>query len=177
MKIALLGCGSNLQRRVAVEGRGGWDRSELTTVDLEGTHNPDVQCDLNYVPWAWAEDDEYDEVHAYEVLEHLGLQGHYQSFFETFFEIWRILKPGGYLAATVPRWDSLWAWGDPGHTRIINRGTLVFLDQTEYEKQVGKTAMSDFRSTWKGDFNLVYERDFGDNFVFILQAVKPPRLR
>jgi hypothetical protein len=47
----------------------------------------------------------------------------------------------------------MWAWGDPSHRRVINEGSFTFLDQTQYAKQVGKTAMTDFRSLWKGDFH------------------------
>jgi SAM-dependent methyltransferase len=143
----------------------------LTTVDNNPAHFPDKIIDLNYLDWP-LESSFFDEVHAYEVLEHLGRQGDVGSFFNTFYEIWRVLKPGGILAATVPRWDSMWAWGDPSHTRVISLGSLVFLSQAEYKKQVGKTAMSDFRHMWKGNFEYVWSRDNGEIFEFKLRAVK-----
>jgi len=53
-------------------------------------------------------EDFFDEVHAYEVLEHLGRQGDYRSFFATFANIYRVLVPGGLLLATVPSRYSGW---------------------------------------------------------------------
>lgn len=169
----LLGCGSSREKRIIVPGRPqAWDH--LTTVDNVETHKPDHVWDLNDTPWPLP-DDTYDEVHAYEILEHLGRQGDAESFFATFSEIYRVLKDKGILCATVPSWKSMWAWGDPSHTRIISDGSLVFLDQTEYLKQVGVTAMSDFRHIWKGDFERIGQQTKGENFIFCLEAHKPAR--
>ena len=95
----LIGCGGRLERVLSVEGRKGW--SKLTTLDIVEAHKPDVIHDLERVPWPF-DDDSFDEVHAYEVLEHLGQQGDWRSFFDLFAEIWRVLKPDGFLAATCP---------------------------------------------------------------------------
>lgn len=146
----------------------------ITTLDHEPRHKPDVVWDLDKKPWPFA-DASYDEIHAYEVLEHLGTQGDAQAFFADFWEIYRILKPGGHLAGSCPRWDSLWAFGDPSHRRVINRGSFTFLDATEYAKQVGRTAMSDFRSIWHGDFELIGSEDVGDQMYFLLKVHKPAR--
>jgi SAM-dependent methyltransferase len=168
----LLGCGSSRIKRIVVPGLPQ-DWVELKTLDIEPSHNPDVVADLNNgIPYP---DDTFDEVHAYEILEHLGQQGDVKSFFYTFYEIWRVLKPKGVLCATVPDWKSMWAWGDPGHTRIINSGSLVFLDQEEYRKQIGVTAMSDYRSLWQGDFMRIGQQTQGENFIFCLEAQKPAR--
>src|SRR5688572_24065546 len=104
----------------------------LTTLDMNPDHKPDVVWDLESVPWP-LEDNTFEEVHAYEVLEHLGQQGDWRSFFAHFGETYRVLKPGGILFATVPMWNSAWAWADPSHTRIITLGTLMFLSQAEYQ--------------------------------------------
>lgn len=117
-------------------------------------------------------DNLYDEIHAYEVLEHIGQQGDYNTFFAQFTELHRILKPNSYVFATCPAWHSMWAWGDPSHSRIINAGTLAFLSQAEYEKQVGVTPMSDFRYLYRADFRTVMAEETADTFLFILQAIK-----
>jgi SAM-dependent methyltransferase len=117
----------------------------------------------------------FDEVHAYEVLEHIGTQGVVESFFWPFAEIHRVLKPGGYLAGTCPNVISRWAWGDPGHRRIIGPEQLVFLDQTEYQKQVGVTPMTDYRGIWTHDFERVAQSIDAETFVFVLRAHKPSR--
>lgn len=172
----LLGCGSSRERRIAVNGRQGW--SKLVTLDAYDGHAPDVVHDLNATPWPF-EDDTFDEIHAYEILEHLGRQGDAASFFAHFFEAWRILKPGGVLVATCPSYRSVWAFGDPSHTRVISSGSIVFLDRSQYAKQVGNTAMSDFRWLWKGDFAPVWvdlkSEAEGSGFAFVLQALKPAR--
>lgn len=114
----------------------------------------------------------YDEIHAYEVLEHIGAQGDYRLFFAQFSEFWRVLKPGGYFFGTCPAWHSPWAWGDPSHSRVLTTGTLAFLSQEEYAKQVGVTAMSDFRSIYKADFRAIMADESTDSLLFVLQAVK-----
>jgi SAM-dependent methyltransferase len=110
------------------------------------------------------------------VLEHTGAQGDYKFFFAQFSEFWRILKPGGVLIGTCPSRLSPWAWGDPSHTRVIQPEHFIFLDQAQYIAQVGKTAMSDFRWIYQGDFSVVHARDDGQLVQFALRAVKPSRI-
>lgn len=170
----LIGCGSTRDRRLP-RGKHGW--SKLVTLDWNADHKPDVVHDLEVLPYPFA-DDTFDEVHAYEVLEHLGQQGDFRSFFGQFSELWRILKPGGLLAATCPSWASMWAWGDPSHRRVISSGSLVFLDQAQYQAQVGVTAMSDFRFCYSADFAAVPGEchEDAESLRFVLRAVKPSRL-
>jgi len=175
MSELLIGCGSSREKRICFEGMPKtW--TELVTLDNNEAHKPDIVADLNN-PYALAKlpDDRFDEIHAYEVLEHIGKQGDWYGFFKEFERYWRILKPGGLLCATVPGYKSLWAWGDPSHTRIINIGTLTFLSQKMYTDQVGKTAMSDFRHVYKADFDLAWAEDTDESFSFALQAIKPAR--
>ena len=165
----LIGCGNSRRRKMPLHGRREW--LGLVTMDHDPNCGADIVHDLDVTPWP-IEADTFDEVHAYEVLEHLGAQGDWRAFFRHFGEIWRVLKPGGYLCATVPSYKSQWAWADPSHTRIIAPGTLVFLSQREYREQVGKTAMTDFRHTWTGDFETEHTADDGESHVFVLRAVK-----
>lgn len=167
----LIGCG-NSRKKWLPSGDAEW--SQLVTMDHDPDCGADILHDLDVTPWP-VDDDSVDEVHAYEVLEHLGQQGDWRAFFRHFGEIWRVLKPGGLLCATVPDWRSEWAWGDPSHTRVITPGTLLFLSQKEYEDRVGKTPMTDFRHTWTGDFDIVASRADGECHAFILRAVKGER--
>ena len=169
----LIGCGTRREKLLAIEGRPQ-DWTNLTTLDLVPDHKPDVVHDLNVFPWPFA-DETFDEVHAYEVLEHLGRQGDFQRFFADFSEIWRILKPGGHLVGTSPFWASPWAWGDPGHTRVISMEALTYLDQTEYDKQVGNTPMTDYRFCYQADFEVVAAVQDERSFQYGLEAVKPSR--
>lgn len=169
----LLGCGSNHKKKLIIGGRSEWDA--LTTLDIEPSHNPDVIFDLNNTSLPFA-DNQFEEIHAYEVLEHLGAQGDWQFFFRQFADFWRILKPNGYLIGTVPLPESPWAYGDPSHVRIIPMQSFVFLVQPQYDQQVGKTPMSDFRSFYKADFEIIHMVKNGDLLEFVLQAIKPSRI-
>lgn len=166
-KELLIGCG---HRRVNLRtGRDEWDN--LTTLDNNPACKPDVLHDLEEIPYPFP-DNEFDEICAQEVLEHLGTLGDHVSLFAQFSEFWRILKPNGLLIATVPSHDGLWAFGDPSHKRIINLGTLMFLSQRQYEAQCGVTAMSDFRNIYKADFEVVQHEKTDETFKFALQAIK-----
>jgi hypothetical protein len=167
----LLGCGSSRVKKLHQQGRPDW--AGLVTLDHEASHNPDVVHDLNN-PTLPFPDNSADEIHAYEVLEHCGRQGDYVFFFNQFSDFWRVLKDGGAILGTVPLPTSVWAWGDPSHTRVIPRETFTFLHQPAYA-QVGKTAMSDFRSLYKADFDIIHLQDSGDVLEFALRAVKPAR--
>lgn len=169
MSELLIGCGNSRAKRLIVEGRAGW--SALTTLDIDPNAGADVLHDLNDLPLPFA-DGAFDEIHAYEVLEHVGAQGDWRAFFAQFTEFWRLLRPGGHFLATVPSVSSRWLWGDPGHTRAILPETLVFLSQDEYRNQVGRTRMTDYRHVWSGDFRTVFQTDDGQTFAFALQAVK-----
>lgn len=171
----------------------GSDFRGLVTLDNNLDHKPDILCDLTtpkkllscdmprlvaekIAKWGNSEpeliDSAFDELHAYEVLEHIGEQGNAELFFLQFTEFHRILKPGGLFFATCPSWRSMWAWGDPSHSRVITAGTLSFLSQAEYAKQVGKTPMSDFRHIYKADFEPVYVHEDDNYLGFVLRAIK-----
>lgn len=165
----LLGCGSNREKKIGVEGRNQWNN--LVTLDHNHDHKPDVVHDLDNIPLPF-EDNSFDEIHAYDVLEHTGRQGDWRFFFDQWADFWRILKPGGLFMGIIPSPKSIWAWGDPSHTRIIPVESLTFLSQMEYAKQVGETPMTDFRFYYKADFKIL--QTYSDDIVskFILQAVK-----
>jgi SAM-dependent methyltransferase len=194
----LIGCGNRRDVRIAgrvrYAVRSQWAR--LVTADIDARCDPDLLIDLNTPPWfdlrginahlanpdvfdtaGTLRGDLFDEVHAYEVLEHLGRQGDAPAFFATFAECWRVLKPGGLLCATVPSARSRWLWGDPGHTRAVLPESLTFLIQSEYAQQVGRTPMSDYRDVYRADFEPVDASDDGETFAFILRAVKPSRVK
>lgn len=171
MRELVLGCGALTVPLMTSDGRAEYVNA--TTVDINANHNPTLVLDLSEPSWPFY-DETFAEVHAYEVLEHLGKQGDAQSFFATFSEIWRVLKPEGILFASVPHWKSEWAWGDPDHKRVITPGSLVFLNQAEYA-QVGATPMSDYRYCYRADFETVYAKETEHRFLFALKAIKPSR--
>jgi SAM-dependent methyltransferase len=191
----LIGCGHDrnkkIEPRLCIKGMQvppaeHYQWHELETIDYERSCNPGILWDLNQVPWSCPTSDDgclyemlpdawYDEIHAYEVLEHLGKQGDFRAFFEVFSEIWRLLKPNGLFVGTVPSRYSEWAWGDPGHTRMIPPCMLVFLNREAYQDQQGKTTMTDYRKHYFGDFRTLHSSDDHKTHIFVLQAIKPAR--
>lgn len=165
MSELLIGCGASRVKQLSLNG-SEW--SALTTLDCNATHRPDVVHDLEVLPYPFA-DEQFDEIHAYEVLEHTGRQGDWRFFFAQWEEFHRILKPGGFFLGTVPLPTSVWAWGDPSHTRVLPVQTLQFLSQQFYQA-VGTSTASDFRHVWKGNFELVTQQVIaGDRQAFGLR--------
>lgn len=162
----LIGAGNRREKEMGLPDKPDWQ--DLVTLDIDPDSNPDVLWDLNHIPLPF-DAGSFEEIHAYDVLEHLGQQGDWKSFFQLFEEFYRILKPGGLIFAATPMWDSEWAWADPGHRRIISQGTLVFLDQQAYQEQVGKKSMTDYRHWYQADFETVFAEEVGERFAFVLK--------
>lgn len=167
-KELLVGCGSRIRKDLFFDKFEKFEN--VTTLDNNPAHHPDVLWDLTKHPLPF-KDNEFDEIHAYEVLEHLAYQGNYEFFFAEFTEYARILKPNGLFFISVPAADSSWAWGDPSHKRILSEETFSFLNQLEYG-QIGKTTMSDFRHIYKASFKKVYVHKTANKLFIILENVK-----
>ena len=145
MKLELiLGSGKTIEKRMRWEDSPNEVFENPTCLDIQ--EPADVIHDLNdpILPFA---DDAFDEIHAYEILEHVGSQGDWRFFFAQFAEFHRVLKPGGHMCITCPMWDSHWSYGDPGHTRVLPKECFAFLTAEHYE-QVGKSgsSCSDYRA-------------------------------
>jgi SAM-dependent methyltransferase len=166
----LFGCGNSRVKKIR-HGNLSPEWECLTTIDIDPNCKPDIIWDLNVLPYPF-DDNTFDEIHAMDVLEHLGQQGDYKAFFAQFSELHRIIKPAGIICGLVPAWDSPWAFGDPGHTRVITRGTLLFLSQKFYADEVGVTNATDYRHIYKGDFELVAENEGEHQYGFVLKAIK-----
>lgn len=174
MSELLLGCGNSRTKHLVAPGRPK-DWVALTTLDHDPSCGADVEWDLNRLPLPF-DDDRFDEIHAYHVLEHLGAQGDFRTFFAQFSEFWRILKPDGHMLIIVPAPGSQWVWGDPGHTRHLPPAIFTFLDQAEYTKQVGTTALADYRRFYRADFAAEAFEQQGEEQYISLRAVKPSRI-
>jgi SAM-dependent methyltransferase len=122
------------------------DEIEWVTLDFNVKANPDYFFDLGHLhlhqPLPF-QDEEFDEIHAYDVLEHVGQQGNFRGFFAEFKEYWRVLRPAGWLIGACPT-EKNWQWDDPGHTRYISERTLAFLTRTPYVN-LGSSPASDYR--------------------------------
>ena len=167
MRELLIGCGHSRLKQMTVNGSHVFH--DVTTVDQFESHKPDIVHNLESFPYPF-EDGEFDEIHAYEVLEHVGRQGDWRFFFAQWSEFHRILKEEGLFFGTVPHPSSPWAFGDPSHTRVMPIEQLAFLAQSFYT-QVGATSASDFREVWKGNFEIAEAGVKDGNQFFVLRKV------
>jgi len=168
MKELVLGCGNYPYKKIYKDSK---EYTNPTRVDIDPDCTPDILLDLNTNSLPFP-DSSFDEIHMYEVLEHLGTQGDYKHFFAFFTEVARVLKPDGLFIASVPAMTSPWVWGDPGHTRAIPPEMLTFLDQEEYTAQVGKTPMTDYRGIYKANLKRALLQEQQSVFMFVLKNVK-----
>jgi len=109
--------------RVLNLGAGNHPLAGAVNHDLR-KHRPeiDVTWNLSHLSWPW-KDEEFDEIHAMSVLEHLDI-----DLLTSVNECWRILKPGGTLRCRVPYWRHETCWRDPTHRRGYTMETFDIFD-------------------------------------------------
>lgn len=168
-KELLIGCGYRDVKIVNVNNSSKFEN--LVRLDINPVCKPDVLWDLRHHPLPFP-DNEFDEIHAYDVLEHLAYQGDHEFFFAEFSEYYRILKHKGIFAGSVPDNLCAWAFGDPSHKRVIINENFTFLDKEQYECQVGINKMSDFRDLCRCNFKRVMAEKKKNTFYFCLVAIK-----
>lgn len=162
MKSLLLGCGRNRQKKVRLNTSPDW-AGELVTLDMNPNCGADVVWDLEQRPLPFP-DEEFDEIGAFDVLEHIGKIGDWRGYFEEFAEYWRLLKPGGLFFILVPTGPD--ADADPGHTRYFGRNWFGFLSQKFYENP----SVTDYRWFYKLNFDVVLCDDYeGHHLAVILR--------
>ncbi len=79
----------------------------------------DVAHDLDEYPWPW-DDEEFDEIHAVAVLEHL------KDLVRSLEECHRILKLGGRMHMQVPHYRSRIAHDDPTHRWFLTTRSMDY---------------------------------------------------
>jgi SAM-dependent methyltransferase len=165
----LIGCGKNLTKQVQYDGKAEWTGA-LTTMDINPNIGADVVFDMDMVangcrmPFS---DDTFDEIGAYNTLEHWGRQGDFRGWFYECGEYWRILKPGGLMSILVPIGED--ALADPGHTRFFQQNWFGFLSQTFYEQnEVLGSCFTDYRWYWKKNFDVLYMQEHGGHHLAVV---------
>lgn len=133
MKKLDLGCGKDKE-----ENAIGLDHVDYQGVDvvfdLEKTKDEELQF----------EDNSFDEVYAYDVLEHI------EHLVPLVKEIHRILKKGGKLFAISPYYTCRTAYTDPTHVRYFTENTMKFFDSTsKFYSTAGAFGDLDFDVTVK----------------------------
>ena len=138
MRILHLGCGRKKLDAPTLLGSLGLAMPESTDaeilhLDSDKRLEPDLICHLGAedIP---LEDNSVDLAIGWHVLEHIGSQtargaAEWFNFWE---ELYRVLKPAGWLFAECPYYTSIWAWSDPTHTRAISECSFYFFDQDCY---------------------------------------------
>lgn len=164
-KALLLGCGRDHRRKVRLSDQAAdFSDVDLTLCDMDPNCGADVVCDLDVRPLPFA-DEQFDELHAYDVLEHLGRQGDWKGYFDEFAEYWRILKPGGKFYVLVPIGGD--AFADPGHTRFFGTNHFLFLSRSRYETPEG-VQKTDYRWYWKRDFDVQLIERHGNHHLAVI---------
>lgn len=159
----LLGCGHKRDKRL------GSDQTwvgELTTLDMNPDCGADVIWDLDQRPLPFP-DEHFDEIAAYDVLEHVGRQGDWRSWFDEMAEYWRIMKPGAEFGIVVPTGKD--AFADPGHTRFFETPWFAFLNQAHYDEHIRQgRAMTDYRWYWKLNFEIAFYQRIEDHHLAVI---------
>jgi SAM-dependent methyltransferase len=89
-------------------GCGRKRRDDCLNLDISADVGADVVHDLNVVPWPFSSQ-AFAEVHAYDVLEHVG------DVPRVLEEIHRVCRPGARVHITVPHFSSANAFTDVTH--------------------------------------------------------------
>lgn len=109
-----LNIGSGLTR---IEGFINVDAVQC--VDEKGNKYTDIICDIEKERLPF-EDNSIDEIAVYETLEHLD------NLIFAMNEMWRVLKPEGFLKGKVPREGGRGALADPTHKRTFITDTFDY---------------------------------------------------
>lgn len=174
MKVLMLGCGRSKARNIIVNDKEDFDGDDLTTIDMDPNSNPTIRMDLSKVACGERfdfDDGTFDEIHAYDILEHIGVQGDWRGYFTEFGEYHRILKKEGQFFITVPIGAD--AIADPGHSRFFSRNHFFFLSQKFYERErKTKTMATDYRWFWNKDFEVIFmEQQENHHLAVILKCL------
>ncbi len=117
-----LGCGA--------KPRNPYGRDALFGIDLAGdASGPIRRANLALEPIPF-DDDSFDSVSAYDFFEHVprvlttadGRATRF-PFVELMNEVWRVLKPGGWLYASTPVYPHPAAFQDPTHVNVLTAGS------------------------------------------------------
>lgn len=167
MKSLLIGCGNSRAKKVFFTNQPKW-LGELVTVDMDpncgATHVFDMSSCCKSMPFG---DEEFDEIHLYDSLEHWGMQGDWRGWFDEFAEYHRMLKPGGSMGIVVPIGAD--ALADPGHCRFITGNHFLFLSRSWYQEALGKgMQVTDYRWAFDYDFKVEFMQQQNGHHLAVL---------
>lgn len=91
-------------------------------VDIAKTKEVDVVWDLEKFPWPFP-DNSVDEVACNHYIEHT------KDLIAFMNELYRIMVPGATAMIRAPYYNSVRAWQDPTHTRVISEATFLYYNK------------------------------------------------
>lgn len=167
-KSLLIGCGNSRAKKIHQAGQPDWT-GQLVTIDMNPDCGADRILDMSIyctnMPFA---DAEFDELAAYDTLEHWGRQGDWRGWFQEMAEYHRILKPGGRFGIIVPVGSD--ALADPGHTRFFSKSYFYFLNQKWYEEGLAQgLQITDYRWFWKLHFEIEHLEESEHHIAALLR--------
>lgn len=95
-------------------------------VDVEKKCNPDQVVNLEVTPWPY-DDNFFEQIHAYNILEHLGTSP--GIFTNVVKEMYRVSQPGAIWNIQVPHHRCDLHWDDYTHVRTLTPKTFRMFDQ------------------------------------------------
>lgn len=110
--------------------------SEAITVDMLDIEGVDIVCDLDK-GFPFIDNNSVDEVHSFHFLEHVKDVNFMME------EIYRILKPGGKTAGTVPYFANPYFYSDPTHKTTFGLYTFSYFSKSHYFKRRVPTFYND----------------------------------
>jgi SAM-dependent methyltransferase len=108
-------------RAVLNLGSGRKRLPDAINVDRTAATAPDVVHDLDVRPWPF-EDNRFDEVLAFDVIEHLD------NVVSVMEEVHRICRDGARIEITVPHFSSGNAFTDPTHRHFFSRYSFHYFE-------------------------------------------------
>jgi 2-polyprenyl-3-methyl-5-hydroxy-6-metoxy-1,4-benzoquinol methylase len=136
-------------------GCGELARPDCLNVDIRKTSITDVQWDISVLPWPWGGDEQFDEVWALDIIEHM------LWVIPVMDEIWRVMKPEGRLHIRTTNYLTANSYRDPTHFHYFTHESFDFWDpRTELGVRYPYTE----RKFW-----VLERREDGEELVFELQ--------
>ncbi len=91
-------------------------------IDIAKSDGVDMVYDLEKFPWP-IPDNSVDEIFSSHYIEHT------KDIIKFMEELYRIMKPGAKALIRAPYYNSVRAWQDPTHTRVISEATFLYYNK------------------------------------------------